>query len=179
MTTPPPVFLRALDEGDLDRTLRWHNDPALYSTMGEAFRFVSKTAEAEWLGRKSRYAPNEVNLAICLRGEAEHIGNAYLREIDWVSRKAILHIFIGSKKQRGKGYGKQAVQQLLQHAFLDLNLNRVELEVLADNAPAIRIYEQSGFVAEGRLRDYAFKNGEYKDALVMGIRAEDFRRDTR
>lgn len=179
MPAQPKIFLRALEENDLERTLRWHNDPDLYSTLGDSFRFVSRTAEVEWLRRKSSYTPNEVNLAICLQARAEHIGNAYLREINWVARKATLHIFIGSKEHRGHGYGKHAVQLLLRHAFLDLNLNRVGLEVLADNVPAIKLYEKSGFVVEGRLRGYAFKNGEYKDVLVMSIRAKNFRRDAR
>lgn len=174
MKGPSKIRLRALEETDLERTHHWHNDPALYSTLGDSFRFVSQTAEAEWLRRKTGYTPNEVNLAICLRAKTEHIGNIYLREIDWVARKAALHIFIGATEHRGQGYGKQAIQLLLRHAFHDLNLNRVQLEVLADNAAAIKVYEQSGFVTEGRLRAAVFKNGEYEDSLVMGILAEDF-----
>ena len=169
------IFFRALEENDLERTHRWHNDPDLYSTLGDSFRFVSRTAEAEWLRRKSGYTPDEVNLAICLQTRAEHIGNAYLREINWVVRKASLHIFVGSKEYRGKGYGNQVVQLLLQHAFLNLNLNRVGLEVLADNEQAIRLYERVGFRTEGRLRSHVCKEGRFKDVLVMGILRAEFK----
>ena len=175
MKTSPKIFLRALAETDLERTHRWHGDAELYATLGDSFRFVSATAEAEWLRRKTGYSPNEVNLAICLRTKSEHIGNIYLREIDWVARKAALHIFIGSKQHRGRGHGTRAIRLLLGHAFLDLNLNRIQLEVLADNTPAIKAYERSGFVAEGRLRGAVFKHGEYRDSLVMAILAKTFR----
>ncbi len=171
---PPKIFLRSLDESDLARTLRWHNDPALYASLGDCFRFVSTTAEAEWLRRKTSFAPDEVNLAICLRARAEHIGNIYLREINWVARKAALHIFLGAKEHRGRGLGAQAVHLILRHAFLDLNLNRVGLEVLADNTAAIKLYEKSGFALDGRLRSAAFKNGRSVDVLTMGILAADF-----
>ena len=58
--------------------------------------------------------------------------------------------------------------------FLDLNLNRVGLEVLADNTAAIKLYEKSGFALDGRLRSAAFKNGRSVDVLTMGILAADF-----
>jgi RimJ/RimL family protein N-acetyltransferase len=173
MGTPALVYLRALDEGDLERTLRWHNDPELYATLGDTFRFVGRAAEAEWLRRKTSYLPNEVNVAICLREDGEHVGNAYLRDIDWVSRRATLHIFLSGTEHRGKGYGRQAVQLLLQHAFAQLNLHRIELMVLADNLPAIRAYERCGFQTEGRLRQNVFKRGAYADSLIMSVLAAD------
>ncbi len=174
MTTEARVLLRALEETDLERTHRWHNDPELYSTLVNVFRHVSHGAEAEWLRRKASYSQHEVALAICLRPEGEHIGNIYLGDIDWLSRRAFLGILIGSSEHRGKGYGYQAMRQVLAHAFGDLNLNRVFLEVLPENAPAIRIYEKCGFTVEGRLRQHVFKNGAYQDVLVMGVTQREF-----
>ena len=169
----PLIHLRALCDGDLERTLAWHNDPALYATLGDAFRFVGRGAEVEWLRRKSQFDSNEVNLAICVSDTGIHVGNIYLRRIDWVARSAVLHIFIGDPASRGKGYGRAAIAALLQHAFRDLNLNRVSLEVLADNAPAIRLYERCGFIVEGRFRQATFKDGRYRDVCAMAILAGD------
>ena len=44
---------------------------------------------------------------------------------------------------------------------------RLELEVYADNEPAIRLYERFGFEREGVLRQYAYRNGQLADALYM------------
>ncbi len=61
----------------------------------------------------------------------------------------------------------------MRYAFRDHNMNRVWLEVLADNARAIRAYRTCGFVEEGRLRQHAWHDGAYKDVVVMGVlRAE-------
>jgi putative acetyltransferase len=49
-----------------------------------------------------------------------------------------------------------------------LNLTRLELEVYADNEPAIRLYERFGFEREGVLRQHAFRDGRFVDAIVMG-----------
>jgi len=168
------VFLRALEEGDLERTYRWHNDPELYSALVDGFRFVSHQAEREWLAKRTNYSVSEVNLAICLSPGGDHIGNVYLRPIDLVSRNAVLGIFIGERANRGRGFGEQALRAALRHAFLDLGLEKVYFEVLAENATAVRLYERVGFKTEGRLRKQVFKNGNFKDALVMGILAEEF-----
>jgi RimJ/RimL family protein N-acetyltransferase len=170
-----PVFLRALEESDIERTYRWHNDAKLYDTLCSPYRPVSKACEADWLRRKTSCSNTEINLAICVNQTGDHVGNIYLRDIDWIVRSAGLHLFIGSSEHRGKGYGKAAVEQLLQRAFCDLNLNRVYLEVLADNTAAIRTYENCGFELEGRLKKHAFKLGRYKDVLMMGINSEKYK----
>jgi RimJ/RimL family protein N-acetyltransferase len=174
MTAKPKVFLRALDESDLERTYRWHNDPELYHTLVDGFHFVSKQAERDWLAKQVSYSQSEVSLAICLSPGGEHIGNVYLRSINPASRNAVLGIFIGEKDYQRHGFGRQALCETLRHAFNDLGLQRVYFEVLADNEPAIRLYEKVGFRTEGRLRSHVFKEGQFKDVVVMGILAEDY-----
>ncbi len=163
------IYLRALDITDLERVLAWHNDPALYDQLGGHFRWISRAAEEEWLRRRCAFSTNEVNLAICLSGNHEHIGNIYLREIDWTARNSELHVFIASPAHRGHGYGEAAVRGSLMHAFGDLGLQRVFLYLLASNQPAYQLYRKCGFVEEGRLRNHAYKRGDYLDVLVMGI----------
>ena len=166
------VYLRALEIDDLERTHQWHNDPVLYQTLTGTFRYVSRAAEEAWLREKLKYTNQELNLAICLTGDSQHIGNIYLREIDWVARRAELSIFIGETKQRSKGYGQEALRLLIKYSFEDLGLLSLYLFVLEDNRPAIRLYEKGGFVIEGKLRQHAFKSGGFKDVLVMGLCAD-------
>lgn len=167
------VYLRALELDDLERTHRWHNDLALYESLAGTYRYVSRAAEEEWLRKKQNYSTQEVNLAICLTDDSQHIGNVYLQNIDWVARHAELHIFIGEPGQRSKGYGQAVLRLLTRHAFQDLGLLRLYLEVLEDNHSAIRLYEKCGFVVEGKLRNHAFKRGKFKNLVVMGLCAED------
>ena len=48
-----------------------------------------------------------------------------------------------------------------------LNLRRLELEVYADNAPALRLYQKFGFVIEGTAVQFAYRAGQYVDARLM------------
>lgn len=162
------ICLRALTSKDLEQVLEWHNDAELYSTLGSHFRFVSPEAEAEWFQRITQ-ARDQVNLAICLNESKKHIGNIYLRNIDWVARNCELHTFIARPEHRGKGYGCTAVQMVVKHAFEDLGLARIYLHVLAKNSPAIAMYQKCGFNEEGRLRRHAWKAGVFEDMIVMGL----------
>lgn len=172
-----PIYLRALDASDGDRCHKWHNDRNLYETLCDAFRFVGKHADKEWLDRKTSYSTDEVNLAMCVRETGKHVGNIYLRQIDWISRRAMLHIFIGDREERSKGYGQSAVRQLLSYSFNDLGLRKVHLDVLADNRAAINSYEKTGFRIEGTYKNHTFKHGVWKDVVAMGAFAEDFQQN--
>jgi RimJ/RimL family protein N-acetyltransferase len=167
-----PVYLRALEGDDLARTYQWHNDHELYKTIG-VFHYVSRATDEEWLRKKSAFSNQELNLAICLTETGQHIGNIYIHDIDWVARHGELRIFIGDPSQRSKGYGRAAIELVAKHVFEDLGLARLYLFVLADNEAAVRAYEKSSFVCEGRLRKHAFVGGEYKDLLVMGLCLDD------
>lgn len=167
-----PVYLRALELDDLDRTYKWHNDRELYKTIG-TYHYVSRATDEEWLRKKQAYSNEEVNLAICVTANSEHVGNIYLRNIDWIARTSELRMFIGEPDQRSKGYGQAAIRLLIKHAFDDLGLLRLYLFVYDDNKRAIRSYEKCGFIIEGNLRKHFFIAGRFKDCLVMGICADD------
>ncbi len=170
-----PVYLRALELSDLAQTFKWHNDPKLYETLVAPFRPTNRSAEEDWLRKAMSWSPSALNFAICSVERDAHMGNIYLRDIDPISRRGELHILIGEEGERGKGYGTAAVRLLANYSFRDIGLKRLWLQVLADNAVAIRVYEKCGFAVEGRLKNHVFKNGAYKDVLVMGICSHEFK----
>lgn len=69
---------------------------------------------------------------------------------------------------QGQGIGRRLVEALLELADDHLGLTRVQLEVWADNARAIRLYESLGFEREGCRRNAVRRRGEYVDVLLMG-----------
>lgn len=69
---------------------------------------------------------------------------------------------------QGKGLGKDLMHAIVDFADNWLNLTRLELEVYADNAAAIHLYERFGFEVEGTMRQHAFRDGQYIDSMMMG-----------
>lgn len=68
---------------------------------------------------------------------------------------------------QGKGVGSALMQAAVDLADKWLNILRLELEVYTDNEPAVRLYKKFGFVIEGTLVKFAYRDGQYVDAYTM------------
>jgi RimJ/RimL family protein N-acetyltransferase len=165
--------LRALEQEDLPRCVRWFNDPELRRFL--VMRYPLSMAEEErwWASRLQQEQTGDHALAI----EAEdgtHIGNIGLHNIEFENGRAMLGIAIGEKAYWGQGYGTDAIQAMLNWAFGYLNLHRVYLTVYAYNERAIRCYERCGFRHEGTMRQARYVDGQYHDEWMMAILRDEF-----
>ncbi len=87
---------------------------------------------------------------------------------------AFVGIGVGEPDYWGKGYGTEAMKLIVQYAFLELNLERVSLDVFEYNPRAIRSYEKAGFKIEGRMRKALLREGRRWDMIFMGILREEW-----
>lgn len=78
-------------------------------------------------------------------------------------------------RSRGRGLAAGALRAVIEHAFTDLRLHRVEAYVARANRPALRTAAQAGLRTEGVLR--GMRDGE--DAVVLGRLATDPQPGTR
>ncbi len=68
-----------------------------------------------------------------------------------------------------RGVGILLVGEIIRLGFRHLDLQRIELEVYADNAAACTLYERMGFEYEGLKRRVSFRDGAYIDGYSMAI----------
>ena len=106
------------------------------------------------------------------------IGFVALHSIEWNNQAGLLAIGIGEAEYRNRGYGSDALRLILRYAFEELNLNRVGLDVIANNERAIAAYERAGFRREGAMRSAVQRDGRRHDRLIMGILREEWRERT-
>jgi len=69
---------------------------------------------------------------------------------------------------RGRGIGRRLLRACLARAR-EAGFTRIELDVRADNAAAIRLYKRFGFVREARKRNALRFDGVYFDAVQMSL----------
>ena len=164
------IRLRAVEEDDLPRFVDWLNDPEVIRGI-VVYLPLSMAEEKRWYEGMLQRPPEERPLMIEIQHEGGWlpIGDIGFHAIDWRARAAEIGIVIGDKRFWNQGYGSEAMRLMLRHAFHTLNLNRVSLQVYADNPRAIRAYEKVGFVHEGRLRQARYYDGEYFDVLLMSV----------
>lgn len=168
------IFLRHLEVTDSGRVHKWHNDPELFSTLFSPFHPVSVQTVEEWIRKRTQYSEKEINFAICLKSNSQHIGNTYIRDIDWVNRCGIIQMFIGDVEHRNKGYGKQALRLMVDYAFLTLGLNRIGGQLFASNVASLKICQNVGYREEGKLRQRVYQDGQFHDALIIGVCRDDW-----
>ncbi len=102
------------------------------------------------------------------------IGFVGLGLINFYAREAWVGIAIGDRGNQGRGYGTDAMNVIVRFAFLELNLNRISLDVFEYNNRGLRAYEKAGFKLEGRERESIYRDGKWWDTLYMGILRKDW-----
>ena len=164
------IRLRAIEEEDLPRFVAWLNDPEVYQHLEKTIP-LSTAHEALWYQDLLKKPMEEHPLVIEIDTPDGWfpVGDVSFININWRDRSAEIGIFIGEKKFWNQKYGQKAMRTMLRHGFFNLNLNRIYLRVYETNPRAIRAYEQTGFVHEGRLRQAKFQNGKYIDVLLMSV----------
>lgn len=74
-----------------------------------------------------------------------------------------------------QGQGTPFLRAVLGQVFGPMNAHRIGLDVTADNARAIALYEKLGFQREGVLREcWQRPAGDWTNCLLMGLLARDW-----
>lgn len=165
--------LRELERCDIATINRWRNDPDLIACLGAPYRYINYDVDDQWYNQYLNSRSNTVRCSIIDHND-QIIGLISLTGIDNINRCATLHIMIGNAQCRSKGAGTFAVRTMLDHAFNNLNLHRVELSALESNATALHLYEKVGFIREGVKRQCVYKNGAYENMIIMGLLRDNY-----
>lgn len=104
----------------------------------------------------------------------EIIGTINADSIDHRNRNLMVGLSIYDKSERGKGYGREALELMVDFAFLEMNMHRVYLGCFAFNDSIVQLYEKIGFKKEGVNRNFIYRNGNYYDEIVLGILRKDW-----
>ncbi|KAH7082666.1 acyl-CoA N-acyltransferase [Paraphoma chrysanthemicola] len=76
---------------------------------------------------------------------------------------------------QGKGYGREAIEWVLEYAFVKAGLHRVKIRSFAWNTGALRLYEKIGFKVEGREREAYWHEGRWWDGVELGMLEGEWR----
>jgi RimJ/RimL family protein N-acetyltransferase len=156
------VAIRPLTTADNDKMYE------MFASMSEeALRWGMPPYTRERIERWMRNIENLIILG------AEHdrrlIGYAQIHKGSNPRRRGTVGLAIYLHQDyHGVGLGTEMVGLLLEAAE-EHGVHKVNLDTVADNEAAIRLFEKMGFEVEGRIRDsYRGLDGGYHDIIAMG-----------
>lgn len=106
-------------------------------------------------------------------GRARIIGTCTLAGIDLRNRRAEIG-FILRHDCWGRGLMREAAGALLDFAFGEMNLHRIEADTDPRNTPSITLLEKLGFQREGLLRERWLVGDEVTDTVFYGLLAREW-----
>jgi ribosomal-protein-alanine N-acetyltransferase len=169
---PQRVFLRAPAPSDCDEFISlmrasrsFHRPWATAPTDDE--RFAAYLAD-------SRRGDFEAML-VCRRTDLAILGFFNLSQI---VRRSLQSAYLGyavGKPFAGQGYMREAIDQVLRHAFNELRLHRIEANIQPGNSASIALARGAGFRREGFSPRYLKIAGRWRDHERWAILADDWR----
>lgn len=172
------VVLRGPVVSDADDRLAAGFDSEVVRLQGGEPSQFSEPMTRAWADSwYERIVADENPWAWMIQYDGRHVGTARLYNHVPIDRKASYAVGLNSSGLLGQGLGTEVTRLVLDFAFTSepdgAGLHRVELRVLDFNLRGVGCYRRCGFVDEGREREAAFVDGDWRDYLVMAVLETD------
>lgn len=166
------VSLRKLEQGDAVFMLEWMQDSGVTEFLHT--NFGDKTlADCQKFIENADSDRTNMHFAIC-EEDGEYLGTVSLKNKDMQNQNAEYAITLRNKAI-GRGIAGEATRQILRYGFEEWKLNKIYLYVYEENKRAIRFYEKTGFVFEGKFREHiADSEGVYHNILWYSVLKSEF-----
>ncbi|MBS7344138.1 MAG: GNAT family N-acetyltransferase [Caryophanon sp.] len=168
------VYLRPLQMQDAPQILASTEDEEIRYFTSTTDHFTVEAIEAFIM--RAATDRSRMDFAICHKETDALLGEVSLLDVDEKNKRGAMRISLHSLDDANKGYGTEAMLHFIRYVFEDVQLNRLELQVLAYNPRAKRVYEKVGFVVEGIAREATFYNGRFVDEIHMSMLKSDYDR---
>ena len=183
----PKIELNRITREDVKRVVEWIKDDEVAElwfgrySYGDAAHLgydpqkILTSSKEEWdrTFNDENPEPHRAFFSIYKSENNEHIGESQLF-IDDALGDAQLSVIIGRKDLWHHGYGSSSVVKLMSHAFKDLELYRVWVDIPEYNTHARNMFEGLGFQHEGTLRQSRPHHGARHNSAIMGMLKNEF-----
>lgn len=164
------LIIREAMKEDAAAVIEYLNDVVCetdFLTMGKG-EFNKTVAEEEEIFEAHRQSQNQIIIIAELNGEIAGLANISANNKPRQKHIGELGITV-QKDHWGKGIGTKMMQAMIEWAKASGVIRKINLSVQANNEAAIKLYEKCGFEKEGTLKRDLYLNGQFYDALAMGL----------
>lgn len=166
------VVLRAISMKDANLLMELINDAETEKMLGGSSFPVSLEGQEKWIAAQTGRT-DVLRCIVALKENEEGLGTVILSDIDTKNGVAQVHIKMDKQRGRGKGYGSDALNTIVNYAFGEMRLNCIYADVLEYNTVSQKLFEKCGFHRDGVLRSRVFKGGRYINVVSYSRLKED------
>ena len=155
------IVIRHAEPKDIDAIRQIHAQPEVYHNTLQ----VPHPSEHMWRERLTD-TPGVKQLVACI--DEQVVGHLHRRRATPTPQPCRRFWYLcGLAPCENRGVASALMRTMIDMCDNWLRVDRIELTVFVDNAPAIAVYKKYGFEIEGTGKRYALRNGEYVDAYYM------------
>lgn len=166
------VILRAISMKDAPLLMKLINDAETEKMLGGSSFPVSLEGQEKWIAAQMGRT-DILRCIIALEEDEEGIGTVILSDIDTKNGVAQVHIKMDKQRGRGKGYGADALNAILNYAFDEMRMNCIYADILEYNIVSQKLFEKCRFHRDGVLRSRIYKGGRYINVFSYSRLKED------
>lgn len=168
------INLRVAEKEDVALLAQWLNDPEFQGKYQDFPTQISKSQLEKQISEPLSSPMQWVNFII-EKKDGTKIGwmSHYIgsQNFGWIE---IGYALIPS--ERGKGYGTEAIQIMVDYLFLTKDIIRIQAVINVRNISSQKILEKARFKAEGTLRKALYVRGEWADGCLYSILREEWKK---
>ena len=161
------IYLRALEPEDLEFVHQIENDVSFWTlsdTQAPYSRFVIKQYLEN--AKQDIFEAKQLRLAICTLDD-NTIGLIDVFDFNVKNKRAGIGILIKDASDREKGFGKEALQLLVDYCFDVVHLHQVYANISEDNLASLALFENNGFERIGLKKDWSFNGSVFSNEYIL------------
>jgi ribosomal-protein-serine acetyltransferase len=171
------VSMRPVAESDIDQVLDavTRNYDHLRTFMEWAKPDYSRKDAEEWVAKAAKRTGDDQPLNFCIFRGDRMIGTIGFATFDNEAMVTEIGYWIDASEQ-GKGIMSRATRKLLELAFENLGMNRVQIRCASGNLRSAAIPTKFGFKQEGVQRQHIIRHGRIYDFWIFGLLKDEWLR---
>lgn len=156
------IVIRHAEPGDTEAVHRLFTQPEVYANTLQ----VPHPSRAMWQERMNQKSPGQYHLVAIV--EDQVVGHLMIAAETRPRRSHVASFGLCVDAARhNQGIATALLREMIAMCDNWLRIERIELTVFVDNAPAIALYQKLEFDIEGTGKRYGLRDGDYIDAYFM------------
>jgi len=168
------IYFSNIENDDMKYLYQWFSDIEFLKYYDYVPPVPQKRDEVNKTFSDYNSSEESIVFAVRLLSDNKIIGIAGFDDIVKCNEVATLFVGIGLSALRGKGYGKESLNLLLNYGFDTMKLHRIQLNVLEFNISAIKLYESVGFKREGVFREFVLRDKLRYNMFLYGLLKSEY-----